>query len=89
MPFRLAVRRPVGTLMLYGGLVFFGIFASFNLPLDFLPVISMPTLVISASYPGASSEEVRQLVTLPLEDACASMKGIRSIRSVSRRGIAT
>lgn len=89
MPFRLAVRRPVGTLMLYAGLIFFGLFASVNLPLDFLPALSLPTLVISASYPGASSEEVRQLVTLPLEDACASMKGIRSIHSVSRRGVAT
>jgi multidrug efflux pump subunit AcrB len=88
VPFRLAVRRPVGTLMLYAGLLFFGLFASVNLPLDFLPALSLPTLVISASYPGASSEEVRQLLTLPLEDACASMKGIRSIHSVSRRGVA-
>ncbi len=89
MPFRLAVRRPVGTLMLYAGLVFFGVFASTNLPLDFLPAISMPTIVVSAAYPGASSEEVRQLVTIPLEDAFASMKGIRALRSISRRGVAT
>ncbi len=89
MPYRLAARRPVGTLMVYVGLLFFGIFASANLPLDFLPAISMPTLVVSASYPGASSQEVRQLVTIPLEDAFASMKGIRSMRSISRRGVAT
>jgi hydrophobic/amphiphilic exporter-1 (mainly G- bacteria), HAE1 family len=89
VPFRLAVRRPVGTLMLYAGLVFFGFFASVNLPLDFLPAISIPTLVVSASYPGASSEEVRQLVAIPLEDAFASLKGMRSMRSISRRGVAT
>jgi hydrophobic/amphiphilic exporter-1 (mainly G- bacteria), HAE1 family len=86
VPFRLAVNRPVGTLMLYVGLVFFGVFASTNLPLDFLPAISMPTIVVSAAYPGASSEEVRQLVAIPLEDAFASMKGIRALRSISRRG---
>jgi multidrug efflux pump subunit AcrB len=89
VPYRFAVRRPVGTLLLYVGLLFFGLFASANLPLDFLPAISMPTLVVSASYPGASSEEVRQLVTIPLEDAFASIKGIRAMRSISRRGMAT
>jgi hydrophobic/amphiphilic exporter-1 (mainly G- bacteria), HAE1 family len=89
VPYRLAVRRPVGTLMLFVGLLIFGLFASARLPLDFLPAISMPTLLMSASYPGASSEEVRQLVTIPLEDAFASLKGVRAIRSVSRRGVAT
>ncbi len=89
MPYRLAVRRPVGTLMLYVGLLFFGLFASANLPLDFLPAISMPTLVVSASYPGASAEEVRQLITIPLEDAFASIKGVYAMRSISRRGVAT
>jgi hydrophobic/amphiphilic exporter-1 (mainly G- bacteria), HAE1 family len=89
MPYRVAVRRPVGTLMLCSGLVFFGLFAAVNLPLDFLPSISMPTLVVSAAYPGASSEEVRQLVTIPLEDSFASLKGVRSLRSVSRRGVST
>ncbi len=89
MPVRFAVRRPVATLMLYAGVLFFGLFAAFNLPIDFLPEISIPTLVVSAAYPGASAEEMRRLVTIPLEDAFASMKGIGSLRSVSRRGLAT
>ena len=89
MPVRFAVSRPVATLMLYAGLLFFGLIASFSLPVDFLPEISVPTLVVSASYPGASAEEMRRLVAIPLEDAFASMKGISSLRSVSRRGLAT
>lgn len=89
MPVRFAVRRPVATLMLYAGLVFFGLLAAGNLPVDFLPSVTVPTLVVSAGYTGASPEEVRQLVTIPLEDAFASLKGIQSIRSVSRRGTST
>jgi len=89
MPVRFAVRRPVATLMLYAGLLFFGLFASVNLPIAHLPEISIPTLVVSASYPGASAEEIRRLVAIPLEDAFASMKGVSSLRSVSRRGLAT
>ena len=89
MPFRLAVRRPVGTLMVYVGLVVFGVFAALNLPIDFLPALTMPTLVVSASYPGAAPEQVRQLVAIPLEDAFASLKGLQGMRSLSRRGVAT
>ncbi len=89
MPIRAAVNRPLATLMLYAGLLFFGVFAALNLPVDFLPPVQVPTLVISASYPGASPQEVRRLVAIPLEEAFASMKGIRAIDSVSRRGVAS
>lgn len=89
MPVRFAVNRPIATLMLSVALLLFGLFAAVNLPVGFLPSVSVPTLVISASYPGASPEEVRRLVAIPLEDALASMKGIRSLRSVSRRGAST
>ena len=57
-----------------------------NIPLDFLPSIEIPKSIVSISYPGLPPSEVRQLLTIPLEDALSSLRGIKEIYSVSKEG---
>ncbi len=83
---RAAARRPVATAMVWLGILLFGAMAMTEIPLDYLPEISYPRVVVSTSYPGMPAEEVRTLVTVPLEDAFASIKGVKTIQSVSREG---
>jgi RNA polymerase sigma factor (sigma-70 family) len=45
------------------------------------------TVVVVASYPGASAEEVERQVTIPLEVTMAGMPGLRSARSKSLFGL--
>jgi RNA polymerase sigma factor (sigma-70 family) len=45
------------------------------------------TLVVVASHPGASAEEVERQVTVPLEATLAGMPGLRSARSKSLFGL--
>jgi HAE1 family hydrophobic/amphiphilic exporter-1 len=84
-----AVKRPVTILMIFLGLIIFGLIAAFDLDLEFLPDIQIPRLIVSASYPGLPPPEMKDLVTVPLEDSLSSVKGLRSLFSVSREGQST
>lgn len=48
-----------------------------------MPEITTATIVITTIYPGAGPHEVEQSVTIPVEDAVASMEGIEEIESTS------
>jgi HAE1 family hydrophobic/amphiphilic exporter-1 len=78
--------RPISVLMLFAGVLGFGFFAAFQMPVEFYPDIEVPSLLVSASYPGVSGENTRQLITVPLEDALSSLPGLKSIESVTRPG---
>ena len=56
------------------------------LPLDRLPEIIFPRVTVETSYPGMGAAEVRQSVTIPLEDSLSAVKGLEGIRSISRDG---
>jgi multidrug efflux pump subunit AcrB len=69
------------------GAVFLSAFFSFSgLPLEKLPGITYPQVIVETSYPGMGAAELRSTVTIPLEDALSPVKGLEGIRSVSRDG---
>ncbi|MDR1105422.1 MAG: efflux RND transporter permease subunit [Treponema sp.] len=80
------VKRPVTMIMGMAALVLGAVFSLTFLPLDRLPPVSLPGVMVETSYPGMGAAEVRSLVTVPLEDALSSVKGLERIRSVSRDG---
>jgi len=86
---RLSVRHPVTTAMLVLTIVLFGVISLGELPLDLLPRIDYPMLVVVARYPGAAPAEVEQLVTRRLEEAAARMAGLDLLSSSSREGTCT
>ncbi|MBU1077378.1 MAG: efflux RND transporter permease subunit [Spirochaetes bacterium] len=51
-----------------------------------MPDVSFDRIRISASYPGASPEEVEYFVTRPLEEELRGLDGIYSIKSTSSAG---
>lgn len=74
-------------MMVVLAVVFFGSVALAFIPVDFLPKISVRSLVVSTEYTGISASEMRSMVTVPLEDSLASIKGLKRITSVSREGL--
>ncbi len=50
------IRRPVGTTLLTLGIALAGFAAFWLLPVAPLPQVDFPTIVVSASLPGASPE---------------------------------
>ncbi len=82
----LFIRRPVMTIVLMAGLVAFGLFAYRVLPVNELPNVDFPTIVVSANLPGASPETMANTVATPLERSFSGVSGIDSMVSSSTTG---
>lgn len=83
----LSVRRPVSVTMAAIAVVAFGWVALQRLALDLLPNISYPTLVVQTEFPDTAPQEVENLVTRPIEEVVGVLRGLTTIRSVSRAGM--
>ncbi|GGW59059.1 efflux RND transporter permease subunit [Alishewanella tabrizica] len=85
---RLALSRPVTICMLFISLILFGGLASRLLPLEMFPGIDIPELYVSVPYPNASPAEVERLITRPLEEALATVSGIKELNSYANENSA-
>lgn len=80
------VGRPTTIFIIFVLLVGLGVFAFVNLPLDLMPEINPPYLVVYTSYSGAGPEEVERSVTRPLEAALSSVSSLEKVTSTSSKG---
>ncbi|MDR3161569.1 MAG: efflux RND transporter permease subunit, partial [Spirochaetaceae bacterium] len=80
------VSRPTTIFVLFALLIMLGIFAFINLPIDLMPEINPPYLVVYTSYTGAGPEEVERSVTRTLEAALSSVSSLESVNSTSSKG---
>lgn len=81
-----SVNRPVTILMLFIGLILIGLISFQNLGLDLLPDLSFPMSAIIVSYSGVAPQEIENMITIPLEEAVATIQGVKNINSYSREG---
>ncbi|HZL44771.1 MAG TPA: efflux RND transporter permease subunit [Opitutaceae bacterium] len=80
------IRRPVMTTLLSAALCVFGVMAYRLLPVSDLPNVDFPTVVVSASLPGATPETMASAVATPLEQQFSTIAGIDSMTSTSTIG---
>ncbi len=80
------IHRPVGTSLLMVGLMLLGILAYRFLPVAPLPQVEFPTIVVTASLPGASPETMAASVATPLERRLARIAGVSEMTSNSKMG---
>ena len=78
-----ALRRPVTTLIVVLCLIVFGFTSITSNKLELMSEINMPMLIISAIYPGASPEDVEELVVKEIEDSVGTLSGVETISSTS------
>lgn len=78
-----SIKRPVTTIMLFITMVLIGGLASRLLPLEFFPDVTFPGVFVEIPYRNASPEEVEELITRPVEEAIATIPGIRYMNSNS------
>lgn len=83
---RLAVARPITTLMASLMVVLLGWVSLTRLGIDLMPNFEYPTVTVSTLYPGAGPEEVETLVTRPLEQTLSSVSGFDRLSSRSLEG---
>ena len=81
------IRRPVMTTLSSLAIVLFGLMAYRYLPVNDLPNVDFPTIVVSASLPGASPETMASSVATPLEKQFSTIAGLDSMTSTNIQGI--
>ena len=83
------IKRPIATTLIMMAILLFGIFAYRLLPVSDLPNVDFPSVLVSASLPGASPETMAAAVATPLERQFSTIAGIDSMTSASSLGITT
>ena len=82
-----SVRRPVAVAMLFMGVIFLGIISFVRIPIDLLPDVAYPRLVVHTQYPDVGPAEVERFVTEPIERGVSRVPGVERVESVSREGV--
>jgi HAE1 family hydrophobic/amphiphilic exporter-1 len=80
------IRRPIATTLLMVAIAFFGAVAYRSLPVSDLPNVDLPTLLVTASLPGASPETMASAVATPLENQFSTIAGLDSMTSTNTLG---
>ena len=69
-----AVKKPVTTILVFVAVVIIGLFSLLKLPIDLYPDIDTNTIMVMTTYSGASSQDIEQNVTRPLENTLNSVE---------------
>ncbi len=80
------IRRPVATTLLTIAILISGMLSYWLLPVSPLPQVDLPTISISASFPGASPETMATAVATPLERTLSRIAGVTEMTSNSTLG---
>lgn len=81
-----STKNPVLVNLLMIIILVVGVYSARELPLEMFPSVELETVTITTAYPGASAEDVEQLVSIPIEDEINDIAGIKVIRSTSSEG---
>lgn len=80
------IKKKVTTIMAFIMIIVFGIMSFATLPLALMPDIEIPMAIVFTTY-QAGPEEIENLVTKKIENACASVSGMEEIMSTSSENI--
>jgi len=85
---RVAIRRPLATIMIFLALILMGQQAYTRLRVDRFPNITFPVVFAVINWPGASPEDIEQQILVPAENAAAGLSGVDRIESSAQEGSA-
>src|SRR3954468_21418346 len=77
----LFIRRPIFAAVISIVVVLLGAFALTTLPINRYPLITPPSVQISAVYPGATAEDVANAVAAPIEQQLSGLDGLLYYKS--------
>lgn len=81
---KFVLKRPVTAMLIILSMVFFGIVSLTQFKYELTPEISMPMYIVSTVYPGASPEDIDDIVTDKIEEKAYNLQGAKDITCVSR-----
>ncbi len=81
---KFSVKKPMTVLVAVILVILLGVVAFTRMTPDLLPSIDFPYVIVVTTYAGASPEQVETTLTKPVEQAAATLDGIKSVQSSSR-----
>ena len=85
--YKIAISKPILTLVFGLMLVFFGILALFRFPVALWPDIDFPVAAVVTTYPGANAETIETKVTDKIEQALSGIDGMDKITSITSQNV--
>lgn len=83
---KLAVKKPVTTLITFILATLLGIYCTMTLPIDLYSDMDIPYIMVFTSYSNAGPEETEKSVTRTMESALSSVTGLKKLQSQSMTG---
>lgn len=86
---KFSVKKPYTVVVGIVLIIILGIVSFRDMTVDLLPSMNLPYAIVMTTYPGASPEEVEEIVTKPVEQTMATVSNIKNIQSISSENTST
>ena len=86
---RFAIKQPTIVTLFFLAIALFGTVGYFSMGKNIIPNVAFPIVTVSASYPGASPEEIERLVIRPIEDQIQSIRHLDKVSATAVDGSGT
>ncbi len=80
------LKRPLIVNLISIMIIIVGSFSVWNLQKEIFPQVEFEVILINTIYPGASAEDVEQMVTVSIERSLKSVEGIKDLHGISSEG---
>lgn len=78
-----SIKYPVTICMVLISFVVLGAISIFKIPVEFLPEVDFPGIMVSVPYPNATPEQIERTITKPLEETLATVPHVNNLNSYS------
>ncbi|MBR6831738.1 MAG: efflux RND transporter permease subunit, partial [Tidjanibacter sp.] len=82
-----AVKKPISTILIFVGVVIFGLFSLKNLAIDQMPEMDIPALSVITTYQGVNASEIENNITRVLENQLTTVDNLKDMESTSSDGV--
>ncbi|MCF2679421.1 efflux RND transporter permease subunit [Faecalicatena contorta] len=86
---KFSVKKPYTVIVGIVLIIILGVVSFTNMTVDLLPSMNLPYALVMTTYPGASPEEIEEVVTKPVEQTMATVSNINNIQSISSDNAST
>lgn len=86
---KFSVKKPYTVIVGIVLVILLGFVSFTNMTVDLLPSMNLPYVMVMTTCPGASPEEVEEIVTRPVEQTMATVSNISNVQSVSSENMST
>ncbi len=80
-------KNPIVIVLMVISAAISGVYSWLNMPVDLFPNLNIPVVNIICHYPGASPEDIENLISRPVENEIKSIPGVKRVASTSVQGI--